>query len=440
MISGVKPLWKNGNNSDIFKMEVLKIATAGSVDDGKSTLIGRLLFETQSIPVDRLAEIEERSKAKGYDYLDFSLATDGLLAEREQGITIDVAHIYFSTSSRNYILADTPGHEEYTRNMLTGASTAHLSIILVDARKGIVPQTRRHFAINQLLRIPKVIVAVNKMDLVDYREEAYRQICSDFEEMLQLSDYPEQKLEIIPVSALQGDHITGPSQRMNWYTGQSVLDVLECYDYTERDDRLLRFPVQTVLRPKKEGYHDYRAYAGRMLGGRMHKGQTVQILPSGLQGQVKALYRGAEEVDEVLSGDSISVELEGDYQLSRGDWLVHSDEQKMGTKNLMLHCCWMERTPLTSGEKLWMQHGTQLVQVKVKRLIQKWNLSTGWSEDHGPLQLNEIGSIELLCSKDVFADPYEDYPENGSVILISPRTNQTVAAGIVQNPVLAEVF
>lgn len=413
-------------------MEVLKIATAGSVDDGKSTLIGRLLYETNSLPVDRLAEIEERSKAKGYDYLDFSLATDGLLAEREQGITIDVAHIYFSTAKRNYILADTPGHEEYTRNMLTGASTAQMAIILVDARKGIVSQTRRHFAINQLLRIPKVIVAVNKMDLVNYDQEAYEQIKADFNQLLTSSDYPLQELEIIPVSALQGDNVTTNSAKMPWYPGRSVLQTLEDFEDSTSRERPLRFPVQLVLRPKKEGYHDYRSYAGRLTGGQLTEGQGVQLLPAGHRTQVKAIYQGGDRVHKVVSGDSISLELEGDYQLSRGDWLVPEEEEKQGTRQLELLCCWMDHSPLQPGAKLWMQHGTQLVQVKIKSLTAKWDLDEGWTEDSSPLGLNEIGRLELMTSKEVFVDAFSDYPENGSVILISPSTNQTVAAGIVQ--------
>ena len=272
-------------------MEVLKIATAGSVDDGKSTLIGRLLYDTKSMTDDKLEAIERTSKQKGYDYLDFSLATDGLVAEREQGITIDVAHIYFSTPSKSYIIADTPGHVEYTRNMVTGASTSQASIILIDARKGVIEQTHRHFFINNLLRVKDVIVAINKMDLVDFSEETYNKIKADFQELMKKRDYQDQTITFIPVSALKGDNVVNRSEHTPWYKGQTLLDHLEELDQKDiYNTGTPRFPVQYVIRPKTDDFHDFRGFAGKVYGGELNVGDEVVVLPSMTRSKIKDIY------------------------------------------------------------------------------------------------------------------------------------------------------
>ena len=272
-------------------MEVLKIATAGSVDDGKSTLIGRILYDTKSLTSDKLEAIEKTSKQRGYDYLDFSLATDGLVAEREQGITIDVAHIYFSTKKKSYIIADTPGHVEYTRNMVTGASTSQASIILIDARKGVIEQTNRHFFINNLLRIKDVVVAINKMDLVDYSEETYNKIKADFTELMSKRDYQDQKITFIPVSALKGDNVVNKTDKMPWYKGEALLEHLEQLDKTDIFNiGTPRFPVQYVIRPKTEDFHDFRGYAGKVYGGNLTVGDDIVVLPSQTKSKIKDIF------------------------------------------------------------------------------------------------------------------------------------------------------
>ncbi|MDF1518801.1 MAG: GTP-binding protein, partial [Lutibacter sp.] len=289
-------------------MEVLKIATAGSVDDGKSTLIGRLLYDTKSLTDDKLEAIEKSSKQKGYDYLDFSLATDGLVAEREQGITIDVAHIYFSTATRSYIIADTPGHVEYTRNMVTGASTSQVAIILIDARHGVIEQTYRHFFISNLLRIKSVIVAVNKMDLVNFSEERYNEIKADFEKLVEKSDYEDQNITYIPVSALKGDNVVDKSEAMPWFGGQTLLEYLEKLDTVNIYNRgKMRFPVQYVIRPKTEEFHDFRGYAGKVYGGDINVGDEVVVLPSETKTKIKEIYFNDKKYQSAARRSSISV-------------------------------------------------------------------------------------------------------------------------------------
>ncbi len=309
------------------KMEVLKIATAGSVDDGKSTLIGRLLYDTKSLTDDKLEAIEKSSKKKGYDYLDFSLATDGLVAEREQGITIDVAHIYFSTKTRSYIIADTPGHVEYTRNMVTGASTSQVAIILIDARHGVIEQTYRHFFINNLLRIKDVIVAVNKMDLVNFSEERYNEIKADFEKLVEKSDYEDQHITYIPVSALKGDNVVENSTAMPWFKGQTLLEHLERLETVNiYNSGKMRFPVQYVIRPKTEEFHDFRGYAGKVYGGEINVGDEVVVLPSETKSRIKEIFFNGKKYQSAARRTSISVTLENDVNVSRGDMIVKEGE------------------------------------------------------------------------------------------------------------------
>jgi len=315
------------NRQRTTKLEVLKIATAGSVDDGKSTLIGRILYDTKSLTSDKLEAIEKTSKQKGYDYLDFSLATDGLVAEREQGITIDVAHIYFSTAKKSYIIADTPGHVEYTRNMVTGASTSQAAIILIDARKGVIEQTNRHFFINNLLRIKDVVVAINKMDLVDYSEETYNAIKADFEALMAKRDYQDQKITFIPVSALKGDNVVNLSDKTPWYKGQSLLDHFEALDRKDIFNvGTPRFPVQYVIRPKTDEHHDFRGFAGKVYGGELSVGDEVVALPSQTRSKIKDIYFHDKKYKTASRRSSVTITLEDEINLSRGDMLVKAGD------------------------------------------------------------------------------------------------------------------
>ncbi|WP_299108919.1 GTP-binding protein [uncultured Tenacibaculum sp.] len=415
-------------------MNVLKIATAGSVDDGKSTLIGRILYDTKSLTDDKLQAIEEKSKQRGFDYLDFSLATDGLVAEREQGITIDVAHIYFSTPKTSFIIADTPGHIEYTRNMVTGASNSQASIILVDARNGVVEQTYRHFFINNLLRVKDVIVAVNKMDLVDFSEQKFNEIKGEIEYLASKSEYQDQKITFIPISALHGDNVVSKSARIDWYNGQSILDHLEDLDtQTIEKDAKARFPVQTVVRPKTEEYHDFRGYAGKLYGDSIAVGDEVTILPSATKSKVKSIHFFNQEYQEAQKGSSINLTLEDNVNISRGDMIVKSGEEPQAVKQLEATICWMDKTPLQASEKYYIKHGINDAQAKITNIASL--VKTDFSgEEIAPsqLSLNEIGQVSLKVSKQLFVDSYKDNKSNGTFILINPRTNNTSGIGFIK--------
>ncbi|WP_234859249.1 sulfate adenylyltransferase subunit 1 [Aquimarina aquimarini] len=415
-------------------MDVLKIATAGSVDDGKSTLIGRLLYDTKSLTTDKLEAIETRSKANGFDYLDFSLATDGLVAEREQGITIDVAHIYFSTKTKSYIIADTPGHIEYTRNMVTGASTSQASIILVDARKGVIEQTYRHFFINNLLRVKDVIVAVNKMDLVDFSQEKYEAIKSDFETLIGKSDYKEQNITFIPVSALQGDNVVDTSENTPWYTGQTLLEHLEELDAQDVYEKAqVRFPVQTVIRPKKDEFHDFRGYAGKLYGGDLSVGDEVTILPSLTTSKVKEIYFFDKTFDTAGRGSSCTITLEDDVNVSRGDMIVKSSEKPRVEKQLTATVCWMDSKNLTLGANYFIQSGSSRVLAKIKNI--SGTVATDFSGEDiskNTLSLNEIGKVQIQLSKPLAIDSYSKNKASGSFILIDSQTNNTSGVGFIE--------
>ena len=414
-------------------MEVLKIATAGSVDDGKSTLIGRLLYDTQSLTTDKLEAIEKSSKQKGYDYLDFSLATDGLVAEREQGITIDVAHIYFSTAKKSYIIADTPGHVEYTRNMVTGASTSQVSIILIDARKGVIEQTYRHFFINNLLRVKDVIVAVNKMDLVDYSEEVYNKIKADFQALNAKSSYKEQNVSYIPLSALTGDNVVETLGKMPWYTGQTILQHLEALESKDvYDNGKTRFPVQTVIRPKTEEYHDFRGYAGKLYGNNIKVGDAVTVLPSLTESKVTNIHFFDQQFDEAVAGSSITLELENDINVTRGDMIVKSGELPKVEKDITTTICWMDSKKLVAGTKYLIQHNTNRVLAKVDSI--KNVIATDYSGTTPATQLaiNEIGEVNIKLSKALYFDAYDDNKSNGAFILIDPSTNTTAGVGFIK--------
>jgi sulfate adenylyltransferase subunit 1 len=416
-----------------IEMEVLKIATAGSVDDGKSTLIGRLLYDTQSLTTDKIEAIEKSSKQKGYDYLDFSLATDGLVAEREQGITIDVAHIYFSTAKKSYIIADTPGHVEYTRNMVTGASTSQVSIILIDARKGVIEQTYRHFFINNLLRVKDVIVAVNKMDLVDYSEEVYNKIKADFQALNAKSAYKEQNVSYIPLSALTGDNVVETLGKMPWYTGQTILQHLENLEAKDvYDNGQARFPVQTVIRPKTEEYHDFRGYAGKLYGNNIKVGDAVTVLPSLTESKVTNIHFFDQQFDEASVGSSITIELENDINVTRGDMIVKSNELPRIEKDITTTVCWMDSKKLVAGAKYFVQHNTNRVLAKIESV--KNVIATDYSGVTPTTQLaiNEIGEVTIKLSKTLYFDAYNDNKSNGAFILIDAATNTTAGVGFIK--------
>ena len=414
-------------------MEVLKIATAGSVDDGKSTLIGRLLYDTQSLTSDKLEAIEKSSKQKGYDYLDFSLATDGLVAEREQGITIDVAHIYFSTAKKSYIIADTPGHVEYTRNMVTGASTSQVSIILIDARKGVIEQTYRHFFINNLLRVKDVIVAVNKMDLVDYSEEVYNKIKEDFQALNEKSSYKEQNVSYIPLSALTGDNVVETLGKMPWYTGQTILQHLEGLESKDiYDNGKARFPVQTVIRPKTEEYHDFRGYAGKLYGNNIKVGDAVTVLPSLTESKVTKIHFFDKQFSEASVGSSITLELENDINVTRGDMIVKSDEIPRIEKDITTTVCWMDSKKLVAGAKYYVQHNTNKVLAKIDTVKNVIATDYSGATPATQLSINEIGEVTIKLSKALYFDSYNDNKSNGAFILIDASTNTTAGVGFIK--------
>ncbi|MDG1334021.1 MAG: GTP-binding protein [Crocinitomicaceae bacterium] len=415
-------------------MEVLKIATAGSVDDGKSTLIGRILYDTKSLTTDKLEAIEKTSKQKGYDYLDFSLATDGLVAEREQGITIDVAHIYFSTENRSYIIADTPGHIEYTRNMVTGASTSQASIILIDARKGVIEQTNRHFFINNLLRVKDIVVAVNKMDLVDYSEAAFESIKRDFQELIGKSEYKEQTISFIPVSALKGDNVVHASDKMPWYDGNTVLEHMESLDKAQiYNDGTPRFPVQSVVRPKTQEFHDFRGYSGKVYGGDLSVGDEIVVLPSQTNSKIKEIYAFNEKYDTAVRRSSVTLTLEDDINISRGDMIVKKGHLPTINKELEAVVCWMDSIQLRSRNKYILQHGVNKVLAIVTNINDKIKPDFSGTDDAPEsIGMNDIASVSFKLNRPIYSDRFEDHRTNGSFILIDQNTNNTVAAGFIQ--------
>ena len=413
-------------------MEVLKIATAGSVDDGKSTLIGRLLYDTKSLTTDKIEAIEKSSKQKGYDYLDFSLATDGLVAEREQGITIDVAHIYFSTAKKSYIIADTPGHVEYTRNMVTGASTSQVSIILIDARKGVIEQTYRHFFINNLLRVKEVIVAVNKMDLVDYSEEVYNKIKADFQALNSKSSFKEQNVSYIPLSAINGGNVADKSENMPWYTGQTVLEHLEALEPEDVfETGKARFPIQTVIRPKTEEYHDFRGYAGKLYGNTIKVGDAVTVLPSLTESKVTNIHFFDQQFDAATAGASVTLELENDINVTRGDMIVKSNELPRIEKDINTTVCWMDSKKLVPGTKYFIQHNTNRVLAKIESIKNVIATDYSGSSPATQLAINEIGEVNIKLSKVIYFDAYNDNKSNGAFILIDAATNTTAGVGFI---------
>jgi bifunctional enzyme CysN/CysC len=411
--------------------DLLRFSTCGSVDDGKSTLIGRLLYDTKSIFEDQLQHVEDVSRRRGDEYTNLALLTDGLRAEREQGITIDVAYRYFATPRRKFIIADTPGHIQYTRNMVTGASTANLAIVLVDARKGLVEQSRRHSFIASLLRIPHVVFAVNKMDLVDYREEAFRKIEAEFRAFASKLDV--QDIAFIPVSALAGDNVVERSERMPWYKGTPLLHHLETV-HIASDRNLIdaRFPVQWVVRPQSAEHPDYRGYAGKVEGGVMKPGDDVVVLPSGFSTKISRIETYDGPVQEAFAPMSVTVHLEDDIDVSRGDMLCRPNNRPNVGQDLDAMVCWMSDKPLEPGARLALKHTTRTVRTIVGNLQYRLDINTLHREEGVPaLKLNDIGRIQLRTQAPIFYDEYRRNRATGSFILIDESTNATVAAGML---------
>jgi bifunctional enzyme CysN/CysC len=412
-------------------MDILRFATAGSVDDGKSTLIGRLLYDSKSIFTDQLAAVELASQAKGDDYVNLALLTDGLRAEREQGITIDVAYRYFATPRRKFIIADTPGHIQYTRNMVTGASTADLAIVLVDARKGVVEQSRRHAFIATLLRVPHLVLAVNKMDLVDYSETVFQEIQDDFLRFATRLDVPD--LTVIPISALNGDNIVSRSENMAWYDGPSLLHHLEnLHVSSDRNLIDVRFPVQYVIRPQSAAYPDYRGYAGTVAGGVLKPGDDVLVLPSGLPSRIASIDTADGPVSEAFPPMSVTVRLEDEIDISRGDMICRPANAPKVTQDLDATVCWMADQPLVAGRKLAIKHTTRSARVLVKELKYRLDVNTLHRDESATqLGLNDIGRIRLRATQPLLVDEYRRNRSTGGFVLIDEATNATVGGGII---------
>ena len=413
------------------EVQILRFTTAGSVDDGKSTLIGRLLLDSKSLYKDQLQSIEETSKKRGFDYIDLSLFTDGLKSEREQGITIDVAYRYFSTPKRKFIIADTPGHTQYTRNMITGASTANLAVILIDARKGILEQTKRHSFIASLLKIPHVIVCVNKMDLVDYSEDIYNSVVEDYQKFSSKLDV--QDVRFIPISALEGDNVVNTSNKMPWYSGGSLMYNLEnIYISSDVNHIDARLPIQYVIRPQKHEYRDYRGYSGRIEGGAFRKGDEITVLPSGFTSFVKTVELNGENIEEAYSPMSVTVTLNDDLDISRGDMIVKKNNIPIISQDLDLMICWMSDVNLLNKKKVIIKHTTNECIGIITELNYKLDIKTLHSvKDIEDFKLNDIGRIRIRASKSLFFDSYKKNRQTGSVILIDPITNATIAAGMI---------
>lgn len=412
--------------------DLLRFATAGSVDDGKSTLIGRLLYDSKAIFIDQYEAVERVSHSRGDDYVDLALLTDGLRAEREQGITIDVAYRYFATPRRKFIIADTPGHPQYTRNMVTGASTADAALILVDARKGMTEQSRRHSFLTTLLGVRHLVVCINKMDLVDYSEEVYNRIVdefTDFASRLKVGD-----LAFIPISALVGDNVVTRSERTPWYDGPALLYHLEhLHVASDRNLTDVRFPVQYVIRPQSAKARDYRGYAGTVASGVIKVGDPVMALPSGFTSTVAAIDTPTGPVDAAFPPMSVVLRLADEIDISRGDMLVRPNNQPQARQDLDLRVCWMDETSaLAPGRTLAIKHTTVWAKAKVREVVYAVDVNTlHRNEDAQSLQLNEIGRVRLRCSRPLFMDDYAENRATGAVILVDEATNRTVGAGFL---------
>lgn len=420
------------SDNSYLDMQLLRFTTAGSVDDGKSTLIGRLLYDSKSIFEDQLESVENSSKKRGVDHVDLALLTDGLKDEREQGITIDVAYRYFATPKRKFIIADTPGHIQYTRNMVTGASTANLALILVDSRHGVVEQTCRHSFIASLLQIPHLVICVNKMDLVDYSEERFNEIVKEYKEFaskLNVSD-----IRFVPISALHGDNVVNRSEHTPWYDGETLLHTLETIHIDSDQDHVnARFPVQTVIRPKSDKYHDYRGYAGRVAGGIYKPGDEVVVLPSGFNSKIKSIDTMEGQVDEAFAPMSVTITLEDDIDISRGDMIVRPNNQPRVEQDLDVMLCWLNNKAAHPRSKYIIRHTSNEARCIIKEVLYKVNINTLHRiEDDKTITMNDIVRVKIRSTKPLFIDEYTDNRNTGSIILVDESTNETVAAGMIR--------
>jgi len=418
-------------NNNYLDMELLRFTTAGSVDDGKSTLIGRLLYDSKAIFEDQLEQVKGTSEKKGLDHIDLSLLTDGLKDEREQGITIDVAYRYFATPKRKFIIADTPGHIQYTRNMVTGASTANVALILIDARKGVVEQTYRHSYIASLLQIPHIIVCINKMDLVDFDEEAYNNIMKQYKEFA--SKLEVKDVRFIPISALKGDNVVNRSPNMEWYNGSTLMHNLETIHIGSDENHTdARFPVQTVIRPHSDAFHDFRGYAGRIDGGIFRVGDEVLVKPSGLTSRIKEIFLGDDSVEQAYAPMAVTVTLEDDIDVSRGNTITKQNNQPEEKRELDLMVCWFNEKPLNPMGKYVIRHGTSEVLGKFQEVVYKMDISTLKRDlENKQIGLNDIFKTKLKVSQPLFVDPYHRNRKTGSLIIVDEASNETLAAGMI---------
>ena len=411
-------------------MNILRFITAGNVDDGKSTLIGRLLYDSKSILADQLEALEQQSKNKNDDGIDLAILTDGLRAEREQGITIDVAYRYFATPKRKFIIADAPGHTQYTRNMITGASNSQLIIILVDARNGVTEQTRRHSIIASLLNIPEVVVAVNKMDLVGYAEDTFENIKREYETVAKRLGL--KSVHYFPISAFVGDNIVNTTEAMPWYKGTSLLDFLETIEISQNSYKEPRFQVQYVIRPQTEALHDYRGYAGEIISGTYRKGDAIVVLPEGISTKISKIERNGEEVAEAKAGEPVVIHIEDDIDISRGDYFASEEAEPTQSQEVEAIVCWMDKRALKEGNKYLLQQRSRLVKVVVKEIAYKIDVNTlDQQEEVESVKLNEIAKIRIKAAAPLVYDAFTDNPPMGSAILIDETSNATVGAVMI---------
>jgi sulfate adenylyltransferase subunit 1 len=412
-------------------MQILKFITAGSVDDGKSTLIGRLLYDTNSILDDQLEAIQKANRKNDDGTVDLAILTDGLKAEREQGITIDVAYKYFQTEKRKFIIADAPGHIQYTRNMVTGASNSDLIIILIDARKGVIEQTKRHSFLAKLLSLKKVLVCVNKMDMVDYQEEVYEKIKADY--LTLAANLGLQNVDFLPVSALKGDNIVHSSERIPWYNGSSLLDYLENVEIeAAKAVQGWRFPVQWVVRPQSEDLPDYRGYAGRVIGEGLKVGEEVLILPSGVQSKVKSIELDQKELETAENGQSVVLHLADDVDISRGDFIVQASHPAAATKVFEANISWFDQKALDTSQVYLLQNHSKVTKIKVSEVEYKYDVNTQEKIYGEDIKLNDIGKVLIKAADEVVFDVNSRFPENSRAIIIDPRNNITVGAVIIE--------
>ncbi|MBP7801717.1 MAG: sulfate adenylyltransferase [Saprospiraceae bacterium] len=415
-------------------MELLRLITAGSVDDGKSTLIGRLLYDSKNIWIDQIEQLEKVSKARKTTQIDLALLTDGLRAEREQGITIDVAYRYFSSPLRKFIIADAPGHIQYTRNMVTGASNSELMILLIDARQGVIEQTRRHSIIASLLKLPNVVVTINKMDLVNFDQQVYHQIVADFTKIAEKLEL--KNVQYIPISALGGDNVVSLSEQMSWYQGPALLPYLENVELHKADDTGdARFQIQYVIRPQTEELHDYRGYAGQVSGAGFRKGDKIIVLPNELNSTVSKIEHHGKEVEQIHAGEPAVIHLEDDLDISRGDLIVKADELPYVTKMHEAIICWMDEKPMTIGNKYMLQQHSRMVKAAIKGIPFRINVNSLEQETGiDKLELNQVANISLQTASPLAYDIYEKSKATGSAILIDETSHKTVAAILFQQP------